>query len=109
MTPILRPAGIPERAYNTAHRSTRNVVERLNGVLKSRWRLLSIESRLRFSPARSATTIVAAAILHNIARRRGDRDFRPGPPQPRPRGNVRLLDHRGGNIVRTALIHRHFQ
>ncbi|XP_037526450.2 putative nuclease HARBI1, partial [Rhipicephalus sanguineus] len=69
MTPVLgRPAsGTPESAYNKAHTTMRNVVERCIGVLKSRFRCLQRYRTLLYNPDKAATIIAACAALHNIA------------------------------------------
>jgi hypothetical protein len=38
MTPVLNPTTRPEQRYNMAQKTTRAIVERCNGVLKSRFR-----------------------------------------------------------------------
>lgn len=48
MTPIRNPAGRAQENYNTAHCSTRSIIERTNGVLKRRWYCLHAE--LRYVP-----------------------------------------------------------
>ncbi|XP_031351061.1 putative nuclease HARBI1 isoform X2 [Photinus pyralis] len=47
-----------ERRYNSAHKTVRNVIERLNGVLKTRFRC--------YNPPKCAKVIYACAILHNV-------------------------------------------
>lgn len=74
LTPILYPRNPAEERYNEAHIRTRNTVERLFGVWKRRFPILALG--IRYSVERTMTTIVAAAVLHNIARRNAD----PMPP-----------------------------
>ena len=50
MTPIEGAFGDHERNYNIAHRSSRNVVERFNGILKSIFRCLFSERALHYDP-----------------------------------------------------------
>lgn len=52
--------------YNRRHRQARNGIERLNGVLKARFRILSKDSMLRYTPAKCGRIINCCAILHNI-------------------------------------------
>ena len=70
LTPVLNPQNAAEQRYNEAHIRTRNTVERLFGVWKRRFPILALG--IRFSVERTMSTIVAAAVLHNIARRNAD-------------------------------------
>ncbi len=54
-----------QHAYNAAHKSTRQVVERCIGLLKVRWRCLHRGLRLR-SVALSCQVMKTCAILHNL-------------------------------------------
>lgn len=66
MTPILHPVTNGERRYNRAHVRGRNVIERCNGVLKSRFRCLSRFRIMNLLPTAASNIINACAILHNI-------------------------------------------
>ncbi|CAL1672498.1 unnamed protein product [Lasius platythorax] len=59
--------GSPEEQYNMMHKSTRNVIERTNGILKSRFCCLSRHCVLNYHPAKAAYIIYSCAVLHNIA------------------------------------------
>lgn len=67
LTPVLRLMTQPEIRYNEAHVSTRNVVERCIGVLKSRFRCISCDSKMRLKLETTMTVVVAVCVLHNIA------------------------------------------
>ncbi|KAI5640918.1 DDE superfamily endonuclease domain-containing protein [Phthorimaea operculella] len=64
-TPVRNPADHREEAYNRAHIRTRNTVERCFGLFKQRFRCLLRGMYMKLSTAK--TTIVALAVLHNIA------------------------------------------
>ncbi|XP_055903811.1 putative nuclease HARBI1 [Eupeodes corollae] len=64
-TPVLNPRTDPEIRYNIAHIATRNTVERCFGVWKQRFRILL--SGMRCSLENAKTTIIALAVLHNLA------------------------------------------
>lgn len=66
MTPIQSPTEDHERTYNAEHAKTRNKVERCIGVLKSRFRCLSTERKLRYMPDRAAKIILSCVVLHNF-------------------------------------------
>uniref|UniRef100_A0A803J8A4 Putative nuclease HARBI1 n=1 Tax=Xenopus tropicalis TaxID=8364 RepID=A0A803J8A4_XENTR len=58
MTPVHFPRTPAQRRYNHAHRKTRNVIERLFGVLKSRFRCLSVTGgALLYSPIKVSEII----------------------------------------------------
>lgn len=68
MTPFINPNNEQEERYNRAHRSTRCVIERCNGVLKSRFRCLDVSGgTLRLNPIDAANVIIACCSLHNRA------------------------------------------
>ena len=66
LTPIINPQTPPERRYNYSHSRTRNTVERSFGVWKRRFACLSLDLRIKVE------TVLALAILRNIARMRND-------------------------------------
>lgn len=67
MTPINSPhLTMPEARYNRAHKSVRNVIERLNGVLKGRFRCLLKDRVLHYSPPVASRIINSCAVLHNM-------------------------------------------
>ncbi|KAB0805700.1 hypothetical protein PPYR_02670 [Photinus pyralis] len=72
MTPITAPDTDAKRAYNIAHRSVRNVIERLNGVLKTRFRCLLKHRVLHYSPPVAAKIVNSCAVLHNMCILHGD-------------------------------------
>ena len=63
MVPVLNPVSEAELRYNRAHMSTRNAIERCNGVLKRRFACLN---KLRMNPERACDVIQACIVLHNI-------------------------------------------
>lgn len=65
MTPLLNPATQAEQLYNESQIRTRNVIERLFGVIKRRFPILAYGCRLKVDTF--LTIIVAASVLHNIA------------------------------------------
>ncbi|XP_040071348.1 putative nuclease HARBI1 [Ixodes scapularis] len=67
MTPFLSPSSAAEVAYNTAHTTTRSIVERTIGQLKRRFHCLHAE--LRMAPERCCDIIVACCALHSLAKR----------------------------------------
>lgn len=69
-TPILRPQNRSEERYNEAHISTRNTVERCFGVWKQRFQCLLHGMCVKLENVKP--TIVALAVLHNIAINNGD-------------------------------------
>ena len=75
VTPVLRPATEAENRFNAAHISTRNCIERTNGVWKSRFRCISKDSRMRIKHERTMAVVVAISVLHNIAINRNELDF----------------------------------
>ena len=67
MTPVGQVNTPAELLYNSVHISTRNPVERTNGVLKSRWHVL--DSPLKYSPRKVCAITTACCVLHNICTR----------------------------------------
>ncbi|VDI62674.1 Hypothetical predicted protein [Mytilus galloprovincialis] len=67
LTPFLNPSSNGEEKYNRCHKSTRNVIERAFGLLKSRFRCLhKTTGCLHFIPKKCTNIVVACFILHNI-------------------------------------------
>ena len=65
LVPAFREAHLTEgqAAFNNAHSTARNVVERSFGVLKARWRILS---RMDVDIERTNSIIAACFVLHNV-------------------------------------------
>lgn len=67
MTPIQgRNISDAEEKYNRHHRKARNCIERCFGVLKSRFRCLSKERVLMYSPVLAGKIIISCIVLHNF-------------------------------------------
>ena len=67
LTPVARPSSRAEEEYNTAHKRTRNTVERAIGLLKMRFRCLHKTGGCLQSPPETCVIIITAcAVLHNI-------------------------------------------
>lgn len=121
LTPIL--ASPAEEEYNSRHVQARNCIERVNGVLKRRFG--SLQYGLRINVTKIPALIVAAVVLHNIARIVGEEDpstdteleeyvetnrkngtylnFEEVQVLPPPPANII-----GGTAQKTAVIHGHF-
>lgn len=71
MTPIQGPRAGHERTYNAKHAQIRSKVERCIGLLKQRFRCVSIDRKLRYKPERAAKIILSCVVLHNYLINRG--------------------------------------
>lgn len=73
MTPVGgRNHDIHVANYNRAHRSIRNIVERFNGIFKSKFRCCLAERALHYEPEKATRIINACAILYNVCIDRRD-------------------------------------
>lgn len=104
-TPVPNPQTDSENRYNRAHIRTRNVIERLNGVLKRRFACLA--RKLQNSIPNTCNIIVTCAILHNISI---------STKQPVLESEIEIEDvpvaytpdTDRGSIIRASFISRHF-
>lgn len=64
ITPLANPTVNQEQVFNESQIRTRNPIERLFGVLKRRFPILSLGIRLSLDSAK--LVIIACAVLHNI-------------------------------------------
>lgn len=65
LVPVLEPCSVSEENYNCSHRHTRGVIERCNGVLKSRFRCLDHSGGiLLYNPEKVCKIIATTCILH---------------------------------------------
>jgi hypothetical protein len=90
--------------YNTAHKSTRNCIERCFGDWKRRFPCLSLGLRTKLE--NTLTIIVATAVLHNVAINKNDGadDFDLIQDYENVEEEVNHDAGAGGNTVRRALI-----
>ncbi|XP_050500857.1 putative nuclease HARBI1 [Diabrotica virgifera virgifera] len=72
LTPVLHPGNDQENRYNSAHISTRNIVERLFGTWKRRFPCL--QQGLKTKLNTSLAIICATAVLHNIGLQENDNE-----------------------------------
>ncbi|XP_069695193.1 putative nuclease HARBI1 [Periplaneta americana] len=105
LTPLLHPATEAEENYQRSHIATRNTVERLFGVWKRRFPVLALGMRTKIST--TLATIVATAVLHNIANEHNEN-------LPEGDVDVEVVDvpvepvRNNGNATRRALINTVF-
>lgn len=108
-TPKLMPISAADNKYNKAHIKTRNVIEQVNGVLKSRFRCLCRKLCTKLNT--STLIIICCAILHNIALNYNlhlQLDEREE-EIILPRINIPVAENqRPGNLIKTIFIERHF-
>ncbi|XP_069092127.1 putative nuclease HARBI1 [Pleurodeles waltl] len=110
MTPYLNPTTPAERRYNSAHRATRNVVERTFGLLKSRfWCIHKSGGAPQYCLDTTCRIVATCAILHNIGTTRGipveisDSDSDEDDPIPHPYSlQTGPVQQRAGKGVQTS-------
>ncbi|KAE9540774.1 hypothetical protein AGLY_004019 [Aphis glycines] len=111
-TPKLNPITVAENKYIKSHIKIRNIIERVKGVLKSRFRCLG--RKLRTKLQISTLIIISCDILHNVALLTYNLDLQIKNEEETarlPRNDNILLaipDNRLGNIIKAAFIERHF-
>ncbi|XP_053954971.1 putative nuclease HARBI1 [Anastrepha ludens] len=67
ITPYRNPSdGSGEARFNEIHSKARCIIERTNGVLKGRWRILEYNKRGKYDPIKVARFANVCAALHNI-------------------------------------------
>lgn len=64
-TPFANPTNEHEELFNELHKRTRNVIERVNGLLKNIFRCLS-RHRVNYHPAKAAYIIYASIVVYNM-------------------------------------------
>lgn len=106
LTPLRNPDGIAEERYNRALTRARNTVERSTGTWKKRFPCLAYGFRTKMET--TLRTIVATAILHNLAiDRREDPIDEEIPVVDVPIPDARENDV-NGNRWRRLIIQNHF-
>ncbi|KAJ8912531.1 hypothetical protein NQ315_014475 [Exocentrus adspersus] len=70
LTPLLNPQTRGDQLYNESHIRTRNIIERVNGILKRRFPVLAYGFRCNVENV--LPIIVATTVLYNKARRMGE-------------------------------------
>ena len=107
LTPYPVPVRDCERRYNGSLVKTRCLVEQAIGILKRRFACLHGE--LRYEPERCLQVIIAAVVLHNMARDHGE-----GPVEFNEDGNdvpndiVEEIPNAAARQIRDAFAQRHF-
>ncbi|XP_046971024.1 putative nuclease HARBI1 [Vanessa cardui] len=111
-TPVLNPTTPQEERYNSAHTRTRNVIERCFGLWKQRFRCLLRGQYCNIETARK--TVVACAVLHNIALDMKEDVFNTEPNSQQFNSQTSeplvqpIENNLRGNIRRRQFIERHF-
>lgn len=110
LTPVLNPATDAETRYNRSHVRTRNVVERLFGLWKGKFRSMFNGLQLNIDTTKAA--IIATAILHNIYINDKDIDedefeYEDEEEEGEVEDNAANRNIRG-NLFRQEYINRHF-
>lgn len=108
-TPVRNPQNRKEERYNKAQITTRNTVERLNGIYKRRFSCLSKKLATKLNT--TLLIISACAVLHNIAICRLEE--LPYTDEVLNDNQVIHQEYNGppnlyGNVVRAEFINRHF-
>lgn len=104
-TPLTNPQTDAQHRYNRAHILTRNIIERVNGVLKRRFACLY--RKLQNSLPNTCNIIVSCAVLHNICLRMNEPVLEPEVAiEDVPVYNAQ--DTARGSIIRSVFITRHF-
>lgn len=109
MTPLLRPETRGEVRYNTAHKRTRNCIERMFGRMKRRFPSLHFPLRLKLET--SFAVIVAIAVLHNIALLHNEPEFDEDIEDEDDEDDAEdppFHANAAGNAVRRNIIHTYF-
>ena len=118
LTPVLHPTNQAEERYNSAHKRTRQVIERAFGVSKMRFRCLHRSGGdLMYEPVKCCRIIVACFMLHNICTEHNlpiddegqERDENDDGDNENDNNVVVRRANEGGIQVRRQLIHARFQ
>ncbi|XP_030069244.1 putative nuclease HARBI1 [Microcaecilia unicolor] len=109
LTPLAMPRSDAEKRYNEAHIATRCTIERMFGVLKSRFRCLHISGgSLQYSPEKVADIVLVCCMLHNITLKHHLDINVVVPPEVDITPSDRGSDVSKGNAVRRKVIHESF-
>ncbi|CAG0898860.1 unnamed protein product [Darwinula stevensoni] len=107
MTPLSNPQTQQEFHCNSAHSSTRIVIERAFGQWKRRFHCL--HSELRMEPRRVCTVVNACAVLHNLCKSQHLADFQDIlPDDSEPPSDPPIANTRGTSDIRSFFIQQYF-
>lgn len=109
MTPLSNPQTQSENNYQNSHISTRNVIERLFGIWKKRFPVLSVGMQIKVENA--LRVISSTAVLHNFAVENDDIFTIDWDQHIENQIEVEHRDgelERSGNALRTHLINNFF-
>lgn len=122
ITPLRNPQTAAEHLFNESQIRTRNPVERLFGVWKRRFPILSLGIRMHIEKVEAI--VVAVGVLHNIARTFRDEEpnvddnieavinatiFEDEFNNLNQGNNINHNNNYNNNIIRYALIHQYYQ
>jgi hypothetical protein len=107
LTPIRNPTTPAQEAFNTAHKKTRNLIERNLGVIKARFCVLHEKLRM-FWPESNVKIIVACLVLHNIAIKHHDYVDPLAEKDKVIRPSPNVDESRAGKIKRNHILRQYF-
>lgn len=115
MTPFMNVAeGTPESRYNNAHIRARNIVERVIGIWKMRFRCILKERTARYDKYFATNIIKTCAVLHNMCIEHNIPLPAEGALDPEPINEDIVLINNGrlpneGILLRQRIVNRYFR
>ena len=102
LTPLEEePTTIGEHNYNMIQKSTRTIIEHVNGILKMRWRCCLKHRTLHYKPVTASKIINTCCVLHNMCIEAGLPNVQPEDEQDNPLEGLDVNEELGGEWMRS--------